>query len=134
MSMPPFHNFTTKAREAIRKSHELAIERGQSHVNPLHLLTALIIQEEGIVVSILEKLGVDIILLTDQLIESIERPEISSVLSPTYQIYLTPELAQSLENSSKIAASLDDDFISSEHLFLSIRRPSKNVYRSCYTR
>lgn len=32
--MPPFQNFTSKAREAIRKSHELAIERGQNQVNP----------------------------------------------------------------------------------------------------
>ena len=46
--MPPFHNFTTKAKEAVRKAHELAIERGQNHVSPVHLLTALVMQEEGI--------------------------------------------------------------------------------------
>jgi ATP-dependent Clp protease ATP-binding subunit ClpA len=40
--MPPFNNFTTKAKEVIRKSHELAVERGQNHVNSLHLLTALV--------------------------------------------------------------------------------------------
>ncbi len=35
--MPNFHNFTSRAKEAIRKAHELAIERGQNHVSPVHL-------------------------------------------------------------------------------------------------
>ncbi len=44
--MPPFNNFTTKAKEVIRRAHELAVERGQNHVNPFHLLAALVLQEE----------------------------------------------------------------------------------------
>ncbi|MFM2358006.1 MAG: hypothetical protein RJA61_743 [Candidatus Parcubacteria bacterium] len=118
--MPPFNHFTTKAKEAIRKAHELAIERGQNHVNPTHLLTALILQEESMVTSILDKLEVDTILLTDSLLESIESPEQGGTMSPSYQIYLTPELAQILEGSTKIAASLSDQFVSTEHLFLSV--------------
>jgi ATP-dependent Clp protease ATP-binding subunit ClpB len=118
--MLPFNNFTTKAKEAIRKAHELAIERGQNHVNPLHLLAALMLQEESMVTSILEKLEVDIILLTDSIMESIENPEGGATLSPSYQIYLTPELAQSIDTSTKIAATLQDEFVSTEHLFIAI--------------
>src|SRR3989344_4875050 len=118
--MPPFHNFTTKAKEAIRRAHELAIERGQNHVNTLHLLTALVLQEESMVFSILEKLEVDTVLLTDSLLEAIESRDASSVLSPSYQLYLTPELAQVLESSSKIAKSFNDPFVSTEHLFLAV--------------
>ena len=65
--MPPFKDFTAKAKEAVRRAHELAIERGQNHVNPLHLLAALMLQEESIVLSILEKLEVDTVLLTDSI-------------------------------------------------------------------
>src|SRR3989338_4937398 len=118
--MPPFHNFTTKAKEAIRRAHELAIERGQNHVNTLHLLTALVLQEESMVFSILEKLEVDTALLTDSLLEAIEAREGSAVLSPSYQLYLTPELAQVLESSTKIAQSFNDPFVSTERLFRSI--------------
>src|SRR3989338_3795872 len=118
--MPPFHQFTTKAKEAIRRAHELAIERGQNHVNPLHLLGSLVLQEESIVLSILDRLEVDTVLLTDSILESIEGAEGSPVLSPAYQIYLTPELAQILENSSKVAASLKDEFVSTEHLFIAM--------------
>ncbi len=118
--MPPFQNFTTKAKEAVRKAHELAIERGQNHVNPVHLLTALILQEESMVASILDKLEVDSMLLTDSLLEAIESPESGSVLSPSYQIYLTPEFAQVLESAARITAQLHDEFVSTEHLFLGI--------------
>ncbi len=118
--MPPFNNFTTKAKEAIRKAHELAIERGQNHVNPLHLLAALILQEESMVASILDKLEIDSILLTDSILEAIEGHEGSQTLSPSYQIYLTPELAHAIENSIKIASNMGDEFVSTEHLFIAV--------------
>ncbi len=118
--MPPFNNFTTKAKEVIRKAHELAIERGQNHVNSLHLLTSLLVQEDSLVVSILDKMEVDTMLLTDNLIEMIESPESRNTLSPSYQIYLTPDLAQIIENSTKVAVALKDEFVSTEHLFVSL--------------
>ena len=118
--MPPFHQFTTKAKEVIRKSHELAIERGQNHVNALHLLTALILQEDSLIVSILDKMDVDTALLTDNLIDMIEAPAKDNTISPSYQIYLTPDLASAIENSTKIAQEMKDEFVSTEHLFLSL--------------
>jgi len=128
--MHPFNQFTTKAKEAIRKAHELAIERGQNHVNPMHLLASLIMQEESMVASILDKLDVDTILLTDSLLESIESGEASQTLTPSYQIFLTPELAQVIDGSTKVAQNLGDEFVSTEHLFLStidVAGPSKDL-------
>lgn len=116
----PFNHFTTKAKEAIRKAHELAIDRGQNHVNPMHLLAALILQEESMVISILDKMEVDTILLTDSVLEAIESSDGSQTLAPSYQIYLTPELANTIESSAKVAESLGDEFVSTEHLFLSV--------------
>ena len=118
--MPPFKNFTTKAKEAIRKAHELAIERGQNHVSPLHLLTALIHQEESLVLSVLDRLDIDTMLLSDTLLETLESPEVSATLSPSYQLYLTPDLASALEASGKAAAQLNDAFVGTEHLFVAV--------------
>ena len=118
--MPPFQNFTSKAKEAVRKAHELAIERGQNHVSPLHLLAALVLQEESLVFSVLDRMDVDTIHLSDTILESLEAPESSSVLTPSYQIYLTPELAQALEASGKTAARMNDPFVGTEHLFLAV--------------
>lgn len=118
--MPPFNNFTTKAKEAVRRAHELAVERGQNHVSPLHLLAALVLQEESLVFSILDRMEIDTIMLADAVLENLESPETSSVLSPSYQIYLTPELAKALEDSGKIAARMNDTFVGTEHLFLGV--------------
>jgi ATP-dependent Clp protease ATP-binding subunit ClpB len=118
--MPPLNKFTTKAKDAIKKAHELAIERGVNHVSSLHLLAALLLQEESMVNSILDKLEVDTMLLTDTVIELIEAPESRSTISPSYQIYLNPDLAQVIERSVKLAEVLKDDFVSTEHLFIAI--------------
>ncbi len=118
--MSPFKNFTAKAKEAIKKAHELAIERGQNHVSPLHLLTALIHQEESLVFSVLDRMDVDTMLLADILLESLESPETANILSPSFNLYLTPELAEVLESAGKIAAKMNDSFIGTEHLFVSV--------------
>ncbi|MFA5998017.1 MAG: AAA family ATPase [Candidatus Paceibacterota bacterium] len=118
--MPPFNNFTTKAKEAVRRAHELAIERGQNHVSPLHLLAALVLQEESLVFSMLDRMEIDTTMLADAVLEHLEAPESASVLSPSYQIYLTPDLAQALEASGKIAARMNDTFVGTEHLFLAV--------------
>ncbi len=116
--MPNFHNFTSKAKEAIRKAHELAIERGQNHVSPVHLLTALSMQDESMVISVLDKLDIDIIAFTDFLLEALEGAESQSTISQSYQLYLTPELAKALEHSGQLAEQLGDSYVGVEHLFL----------------
>ncbi len=116
--MPNFHNFTSRAKEAIRKAHELAIERGQNHVSSVHLLTALTLQDESAVISILDQMDIDVIEMTDMLLDSLEEPEMSSTVSQSYQLYLTPELAQALERSGAIATELGDSYVGVEHLFM----------------
>lgn len=126
--MPPsFNNFTTKAKEVIRRAHELAIERGQNQVSPLHLMGALLTQEESLVHAILEKLEIDIIHLTDSIVDAIEVPGASATMSPSYQMYLTPELANTLEVSLKVAQSFNDEFVSTEHLFLALLESTGQV-------
>src|SRR3989344_1214926 len=118
--MPPLNKFTTKAKDAIKKAHELAIERGVNHVSSMHLLAALLLQEESMVNSILDKLEVDTMLLTDSVLEAIELPETQNTLSPSYQIYLNPDLAQVIDRSVKLAETMKDAFVSTEHLFMAI--------------
>jgi ATP-dependent Clp protease ATP-binding subunit ClpB len=118
--MPPLNKFTTKAKDAIKKAHELAIERGVNHVSSLHLLAALILQEESMVNSILDKLEIDSMLLIDSVLELIELPESNSTISPSYQIYLNPDLGAVIEQSVKIAEKMKDDFVSTEHLFVGL--------------
>lgn len=116
--MPNFHNFTTKAKEAIRKAHELAIERGQNHVSPVHLMTALSMQDDSAVIAILDRLDIDVIAFSDLLLEALEMPEAQTTISQSYQLYLTPELAKALEFSGTYAEELGDSYVGVEHLFV----------------
>ena len=117
----PFQNFTTKAKEAVHRAHQLAIERGQSHVSPLHLLAALLLQDESMTLSILERLEIDTIHFADSLIESLDGNITSTTMSPSFQLYLAPELAQILqEGAPRVAGTFGDQFVSTEHLLLAI--------------
>ena len=128
--MPPFSNFTTKAKEVIRKTHELAIERGQNQVGPVHLLSALLLQEEGAFLSILDKIEVDGVMLTDYVVETIDGGNSSggNLLSAPYQIYITPELVKVFETSVRVAGNLQDEFVSTEHLLLGLLETSNPAH------
>lgn len=120
--MPPFTNFTTKAKEVIRRSHELALERGVNNVNSYHLLTALILQDDSPVVSMLERMEIDLVTLTDELLDTIETGQaMTNTVSPQgLQMYLTPDLGQIIERGAGLAVTMKDQFVSVEHLFLAV--------------
>lgn len=118
--MPPLNQFTTKAKEVIKRAHELAIERGQNSVSTLHLLASLLVQEESNIITLLERLDVDTTLLTDSVLEGIETAEGATTVAPSYQMFLTADLAQVIEVSLKVAAEMKDNFVSTEHLFLGL--------------
>ncbi len=120
-NMPPFQNFTAKARDAIRRAHELAIEREQTHVTPMHLLAGLLLQEESMVLTILEKLDIDAAFFTEQVTERIDDgSERAGGMAASYQLYLTAELAQILEQSQVIGQEMKDQFISTEHILMAM--------------
>ncbi|MFC1595003.1 ATP-dependent Clp protease ATP-binding subunit [Patescibacteria group bacterium] len=124
--MPPFSNFTIKAQECLRKAHELAVERGQGSLDALNLLAALILQEEGVIVSVLERLGIDYRALADYTLDALDSRVGSQVVTPSSQFYLSAEVAKVLEEAHKVAVFLKDEYISTEHLFLGLlEAPSK---------
>ena len=125
--MPPFNQFTIKAQEVLKKAHDLALERSHQQIDAVHLLAALILQEEGTVDAILEKLEADVSGLVDRLLEMLDQmPRGAMVSTPLGQVYLTQDLAKAIEQAHREAAQLKDEYISTEHLFLSILEiPSK---------
>lgn len=70
--------------------------------------------------SVLDRMDIDTMHLSDTLLELLESPETTSVLSPSYNLYLTPDLAQALEAAGKVAARMNDPFVGTEHLFVAI--------------
>ncbi len=115
----PFNNYTTKAKEAVHRAHQLAVERGHNQVSTLHLFAALLMQEESMILPMLEQLEVDTIHLADSVMELIEGGG-GATVSPSFQLYLTPDLVRVFEAAPRIAASFNDQFVSPEHLLLGL--------------
>ncbi|MBI3420757.1 MAG: AAA family ATPase [Candidatus Sungbacteria bacterium] len=117
--MPPFAHFTIKAQEVLKKAHDLALERSHQQIDVLHLLAALVLQEEGTVDAILEKLEIDVSAFADRLFEALDSmPRGAMVATPLGQVYLTQDLAKAIEQAHREAAQLKDEYISTEHLLL----------------
>ncbi len=118
----PFPNFTSRAKEAVHKAHQLAVERGQSHVNPLHLLAAILMQNENLTLTILEQKEIDLNEILDSaldILDSTAAPD--AVMAPSMQLYLTPELAHILQEAApSIASSFKEQYVNTEHLSIAI--------------
>ncbi len=113
-------NFTNKAQEAILSAQSISQERGQQQIDALHLLFALLLQENSVVLTILNKLGVDVDSLKNKIEADIRK--ISTILTPTSfgQFYLTQDMAKVLDRARQESIKMQDEFISVEHLFLAL--------------
>ncbi len=113
-------NFTHKAQEAILDAQNIAQEKGQQQIDALHLLLALLSQEGSVVSNLLERVGVDIENVKKKTRLSLDR--IPTITAPQAfgQLYLTQDMARVLERARNEAVKMGDEYISVEHLFLSL--------------
>ena len=117
--MIPFQKFTNKAKSAVMSAQEIAVENGHNSINTIHLLASLTSQDDSLVKSILEKLNVDPYEFNSEVLSLLELKEGLST-ADQIQLYITPELAQVIESANKISKELNESYIETEHLFLSI--------------
>jgi len=107
---------TVKSAEALNDAIALARRNGNPLVHDLHLLSALLVQDEGIVVPILQKLGVNVTQLREQVDREIARFPKQSEAQPS----MSRELNQVLDKAEAEAKSLHDEYVSTEHLLLAL--------------
>lgn len=125
--------FTTKSQQAIQNAQSLSLEKSQQQIGVWHLLYALINQEDSIVLEILKKMDVNVEGLSMEIMAKIDEIPAVQVSGAEGNIYVTPELAQILNSSEKEAQKMGDDYVSTEHLFLSILNnfnPAKKILSS----
>src|SRR5579859_3531552 len=111
------NKLTEKAQEAIVAAQRVAEERHHTQVEPIHLLSALVSQEGGVVPSVLEKIGVTPRTLLGQIDTAIGRLPRATGSS---QLYTSPDFRQVYENAQTEADRLKDDYVSTEHFLLAL--------------
>jgi len=114
-----FDKLTIKAQEAVAGAQSLAGERGNSELDPLHLLAALIDEEEGLVRPLLEKIGVNVGQLQRMVEGELNRfPKVSGGSQPQPN----SAMQKVLHASDQEAKTMKDEFVSTEHLLLALAK------------
>ena len=123
--MMDMNKWTQKAQEALKKAQEEAIRRAHQQVDAEHLLYALITMPEGLIPSLLQRMGVSIPALTARVDESLnKRPAVKGDVEQG-KIYVTQEFNNLLVKAGDYAKKLNDEYLSVEHLLLAMTALSK---------
>jgi len=113
-----FEKFTVKAQEAIASAQELAQRKNHTETTPLHLLSALLQQEEGVILPLLKKMGVALSNLEDSIERSLSRlPRLEKGFGGSMP---SIDLQEIIKRALSEADELHDDYVSTEHLFLAL--------------
>ncbi|MCC5788294.1 MAG: ATP-dependent chaperone ClpB [Opitutales bacterium] len=111
---------TEKSREALNEAQQQARRRSHNEVDTLHLLQALLEQEQGLIPSLLRKMEITPNALQLANERELERlPKVSGSVD-TSKIYVTQAVNDALTKAEGLAKSMKDDFVSVEHLFLGL--------------
>jgi len=110
---------TIKSQEALQHAQALAEKRNHQAIDVEHLLMALLGQKEGVVLSLLQKLGIPVPSLFDRLQRILDRfPQVTG--GAAGQTFITPRLKKLIERAEAAAEGLKDEYVSTEHLLLSM--------------
>ncbi len=113
-------NFTHKAQEAMMLAQSIAQKKGQQQIDALHIFSALLSQEESVILTLLQKLEVDTESLKKKAEKALDGIPTTANLQSFGQFYLTQDMAKVLENATQESIKMGDEFISVEHLFLAL--------------
>ncbi|WP_053765154.1 ATP-dependent chaperone ClpB [Leptospirillum ferriphilum] len=124
---------TIKSQEALQLAVDLARRKGNTQVEPFHLLSALISQTDGVVFPVIQKLGVDRGQIQKKVDEQLALlPSVSGAGAQSGP-YLSKRLSDLLDKAEGEAKTFKDDYVSTEHLLLSFSDfggPEEKLFRS----
>src|SRR5271157_6047812 len=124
---------TVKAQEAVQKANDIASEYGNPELQPVHILAALLQDQEGIIPPLLERVGLAPQAAQAEAMREIEKlPKVSG--SGAAQAHLSDASNQLLENAFKEASNFKDEFVSTEHLLLAMTKLKRDPAQQILTR
>ncbi len=124
--MMRFDRFTERAQEAAARAFEIMQRFNHTQLDVEHMVLALLEQPDGVVPSILEKLGVDPNVIQHEIENALGSsprgygPTAGPSGLASGQVYITPRVQRALTRANEEAQKLKDEYISTEHLLLAI--------------
>jgi ATP-dependent Clp protease ATP-binding subunit ClpB len=117
-----FNRFTEKAAEAVQSAQAEARRRNQQQVDLWHLLHALVVQEDGIVPAVLDKMKIQPSAVQLSLERQLDRLPAVAGATAAGQMYISQAVNDAFTAAEDFAKQLRDDYLSTEHLFLGALR------------
>ncbi|TFH37506.1 MAG: AAA family ATPase [Anaerolineales bacterium] len=116
-----FDRFTERAQDAAQRAAEIIQRYGHNQIDTEHILLALIEQPQGVIPQILERLNIDLERLTDLIDQQLRgSPKANIYGGGAGQIFITPRVKRVVDMANEEANRLNDEYISTEHIFLAI--------------
>ena len=112
-----YDQFTLKAQDAIQEANSIAQQEDHSEIGTEHLLLALLEQEDGVIPPLVERIGLKVSTLIQQVEDLLATyPRITG----NAQISFSPEAQKIIAKAEKEVSALKDEYLSTEHLFLAV--------------
>jgi ATP-dependent Clp protease ATP-binding subunit ClpC len=121
--MMSFDRFTERAQEAAARAYQIMQRYRHSQLDTEHILLALLEQPEGVIPQILETIDADadeIRNRLDDVLKAGPRQQASGSAAHPMQVYITPRVKRVLDRAAEESEKLDDEYVSTEHIFLAI--------------
>src|ERR1700756_1986329 len=119
--------FTVKSQEAVQAATNLALEHGNPELTPMHMLAALLEDKDGIIVPVLQKVGVPTEQLLSRANDALSKlPKVGGASS---QPGLSSSMQKVLDRAFKEAADFKDEYVSTEHLLLALTEQKNDPAR-----
>ena len=115
-----FDKLTVKSQEAVQRAQSLAEDANHQQIQPLHLLKALLEEEQGVVRPLIQKIGANVGQLAQQVDGELKR--LPRVTGAGGQVGLSQTLNKVLETSQDVAKQMKDQFVSTEHILIALTR------------
>ena len=126
---------TQKSLEAISLSENVCNENANTSIEPIHLTYSLFTQENGLIPSLLEKMGINPNLAQTLSYEYISKlPKAYSSQREQGKIYISQSLDRVFADAESKAKSFNDEYISVEHLFLALLDCNENNLKELFKR
>ena len=112
---------TQKSREVIQAANSLAIENQNQQIEQVHLLSALLEQNGGLIPQLFEKMGVAVENVQIQLKSAIDAlPAVTGSGRKADEVYIAQDVDRALREAEKEASRMKDEYVSVEHLMLGL--------------
>ncbi len=128
------NKLTQKSMEVIQEAQSIAVSNSNQQIDQLHLLLALLSNEDGLIPELLVKMGIDASAVRDRAEKCVSQlPKVTGSGRRPDEVYITQDTDKALTEAEETAKHMGDEYISVEHLFIGLIEKAKDKTRDIFS-